>query len=132
MLYFGFPANSNDNIESNYKWFADNFDLELTFLSNNISEKINKNDEILKKISQISGNSFENFSEEIYEKTKNNIINTAINSINKAKQDIKIDISNIVFFVTMFSADDRALIEKKSSLILNNNKILNDFHKTLL
>lgn len=131
LAYLGFPANSLDNIDSQYKWFADDFDLELTFSDDKFLEKVNKNDVFLKKINEVVGNSFENYNKELYNNTKNDIIKIIVNALQKAKSEMNYDTSNIVFFVTMFSADDRAFIEKTSSLQLNDIKILDDFHETL-
>lgn len=131
LAYLGFVANSISNIDNKNKWLADEFDLELSFANNKITEITKKNDDILEEIDEIVGNSFDNFDEKIYIKTKNNIIEIITNAIKKVKIQIDYEISNIVFFISMPSADDAIEIKKISSLELNDISILDDFHKTL-
>lgn len=131
LAYLGFVANSIYNINNKNKWLTDEFNLELSFANNKITEITKKNDVILEEIDEIVGNSFENYDEKKYINTKNNIIEIITNAIKKAKIQIDYDISNVVFFISMPSADDAIEIKKISSLELNNIKILDDFHKTL-
>ena len=132
LSYLGFTVNNIQNINHKYKCIADEFDLELTLIDNNIFEKVKKIDSILDDINDISGNSFENYSEDIYIKIRNDIISSIINALKDVKKEITIDVSSIIFFVTMFSADDRLSIENLSSKKLNDNHILEDFNKRSL
>lgn len=127
LAYLGFPANSIKNIDHQYKWFHYEFDLELTTECDKIYQNVKEIDHLLEQINELVGNSFENFEEELYEKTKKDIIFCVTNALKKIKNQLGSEVADIVFFIAMDTADDAQEIKNNSARILNDEKIITDF-----
>lgn len=122
-----FYANSIKNITNKEKWFIYEFDNQL----NNKSEVLTKTEKDIKEVLEKMQEFYDFFSGKNYENVKNDLISTCIKVIKKSKNQLNIDTSKVVFFITMITGDDSNEIEKISSLQLNDVTILGDFHKTL-
>lgn len=122
-----FYANSIKNITNKEKWFIYEFDNQLNHKSEILTKTTNDTKEILEKMQGF----YDFFSGKNYENVKNDLISTCIKTIKTSKNQLNIDTSKVVFFITMITEDDANEIEKISSLQLNDATILGDFHKTL-
>lgn len=130
-------ANSIDKINSEHKWFSYEFDIGYSYIKKycgidflDIEKSFDSTKNILKKISDHYFDFLKDEDDEDYIKVKNDLIDAIIRAVKKAKNETKMDSKNIVFFVSMPSADDDLDISLSSAKTLNDKGILDDFIKT--
>lgn len=132
-------ANSIDNINSKYKWFSYEFNIDYLdikkYCETEFLEIKKLFDSITNILETVGDNYFDFFAgedDEDYIKVKNDLIDAVIRAIKKAKDETEMNTKKIVFFVSMPSADDDLDIALSSAQALNDESILNDFLKTYI